>query len=268
MSPVGIGQDAGIEERVNLSPSRAADFKTCPQLFKYRAIDRLPEPTDPYRARGTLVHAVLERLCRLPAPERTPATAEALLAEVWAEVRESEDMDGLTLTAAQEASWLGTAQGMLTNYFLLEDPTSVQVHDVEIWVSHEGNRATLRGIVDRIEVREDGEWILCDYKTGRTPTQERSLGSFFGLQFYALVCWRSFGKMPRELRLLQLGVPEVLTLHPTQQMLEGVERQMEALGQAIQRARARDDWRPHPGALCTRCHHRAICPAWPAEAIA
>ena len=52
---------------IPLSPSRAADFKACPQLFKFRAIDRLPEPSDPSRARGTLVHAVLERLCRLPA---------------------------------------------------------------------------------------------------------------------------------------------------------------------------------------------------------
>ena len=49
---------------VALSPSRAADFKACPLLFKFRTIDRLPEPPDPSRARGTIVHAVLERLCR------------------------------------------------------------------------------------------------------------------------------------------------------------------------------------------------------------
>ncbi|MCZ6631289.1 MAG: PD-(D/E)XK nuclease family protein, partial [Actinobacteria bacterium] len=39
-----------------LSPSRAGDFKTCPQLFKFRAIDRLPEPTSIYQARGTTAH--------------------------------------------------------------------------------------------------------------------------------------------------------------------------------------------------------------------
>ncbi|MFD0788030.1 PD-(D/E)XK nuclease family protein, partial [Micromonospora azadirachtae] len=29
--------------RASLSPSRAADFKTCPLLYRFRSIDRLPE---------------------------------------------------------------------------------------------------------------------------------------------------------------------------------------------------------------------------------
>ena len=35
---------------------------TCPLLYRFRVIDRLPEPPSPAAARGTLVHAVLERL--------------------------------------------------------------------------------------------------------------------------------------------------------------------------------------------------------------
>jgi putative RecB family exonuclease len=248
-----------------LSPSRAADFKTCPQLYKFRAIDRLPEPSDPYRARGTLVHAVLEQLCRLPADQRSPEVAQLLLDEVWAVLKQDDELAGLELSSEEEASWLSAARHMLGNYFLLEDPAGVEVHDVEAWVTHEGERTTLRGIIDRIEIHEDGGWVLADYKTGRSPSNIGALGSFFGLQFYALVCWRAFGKMPRELRLMHLGVPEVLTLRPNEQMLRGVERQMDALAQAIARARARDDWRPRPGALCPRCAHRSICPAWTAE---
>jgi putative RecB family exonuclease len=55
-------QDQAQPGLVPLSPSRASDYKTCPQLFKFRAIDRLPEPADIYSTKGTLVHAVLERL--------------------------------------------------------------------------------------------------------------------------------------------------------------------------------------------------------------
>lgn len=249
-------------ELVSLSPSRAADFKACPQLFKFRAIDHLPEPSDPSRARGTLVHAVLERLCRLPAEQRTLGTARGLLGDVWAELQEVDELSGLGFDPAQEASWLADADRMIRNYFRLEDPSRVTVHDVEVWVTHEGERTSLRGIVDRIEVREDGEWILVDYKTGRPPSTERALGSFFGLQFYALVCWRAFAKMPIELRLLQLGTPEVITLRPTVQMLEGLERQLDALGTAILRAMTTGDWRPRPSWLCDHCAHQAVCPAW------
>ena len=62
-----------------LSPSRAADFKQCPLLFRFRTIDKLEGPPSPAAARGTLVHAVLEHLFDLPAADRTPAAAVALL---------------------------------------------------------------------------------------------------------------------------------------------------------------------------------------------
>ena len=74
----------------SLSPSRAADFKTCPLLFRFRTIDRLPERTTPDQVRGTLVHAVLEHLFDLPAAERTPAAAAALVAPEWARLVEQE----------------------------------------------------------------------------------------------------------------------------------------------------------------------------------
>ena len=53
--------------RPSLSPSRAADFKTCPLLYRFRTIDRLPERKSLAAVRGTLVHSVLERLYDLPA---------------------------------------------------------------------------------------------------------------------------------------------------------------------------------------------------------
>src|SRR5215468_6525812 len=65
-----VKPDAAAGRR-SLSPSRAADFKTCPLLYRFRSIDRLPERPSPDQARGTLVHAVLEALFDLPAAERT-----------------------------------------------------------------------------------------------------------------------------------------------------------------------------------------------------
>src|SRR6516225_9609375 len=67
----------------SLSPSRAGDFLTCPLLYRFRVIDRLPEPPSAAAARGTLVHAVLERLFDEPPTRRTPETARAMLAPQW-----------------------------------------------------------------------------------------------------------------------------------------------------------------------------------------
>jgi putative RecB family exonuclease len=116
-----------------------------------------------------------------------------------------------------------------------------------------------------VQVLPGGEWTLVDYKTGASPSDNYALDKFFGLRFYALVCWRAFGKLPKELRLVHLREPVVLTLVPTPQMLEGLERQLEAIADAIRRALERDDWRPRRGPMCSWCPHKALCPAWADE---
>src|ERR1700738_551183 len=76
--------------RPALSPSRAADFKQCPLLYRFRAIDRLPEPPSTAQVRGSVVHAALERLYGLPAAQRGPDTARSLVDDVWDQVIASE----------------------------------------------------------------------------------------------------------------------------------------------------------------------------------
>ena len=247
---------------LKLSPSRATDFKSCPQLFKYRSIDRLPEPVSKGAARGSLVHLVLERLFAEEAPARTPERAEELLQATWAELREDPEHRPDELTPEQEASWLSDGRRLLANLFKLEDPASLGTSKLEWWVEYELADLHLRGIIDRVEERSDGSWVLSDYKTGRVPGESRELAAFFGLRFYALVCWRSFGVIPQEIRLVYLSDPAVLTLKPHERMLVAFERQMVALGAAIKRAVERDDWRPRPSPFCMTCSFQAMCPAW------
>ena len=66
-----------------LSPSRAADFKQCPLLYRYRAIDRFAETPTPAQTRGTVVHAALENLFDMPAELRTQESADLLVEGAW-----------------------------------------------------------------------------------------------------------------------------------------------------------------------------------------
>lgn len=245
-----------------LSPSRASDFKKCPQLFKYRVVDRLPEEADIFSARGTLVHAVLEALYRLPPEGRTFPGIAQNLQDKWDELKSLDEFAGIELDPAEEVEWLAATLQLLVNYFAIEDPISISPEQLEWWVEHKGEQTFLRGIIDRVEILPSGEWILTDYKTGRSPSDNYALGSFFGLKFYALVCWRAFGKLPAQLRLLHLQEPEVISLIPTPQMLEALERQLNAIAAAIARAHETNDWRPRPGKLCAWCPHQSICPAF------
>src|ERR1700710_8400 len=79
-------QEPPAFRRPALSPSRAADFKQCPLLYRFRAIDRLPEPSSTAQVRGSVVHAALEQLYALPAASRGPETATSLVEPAWEHV--------------------------------------------------------------------------------------------------------------------------------------------------------------------------------------
>jgi putative RecB family exonuclease len=258
-----LDQD-GQSRRLSLSPSRAGDFMTCPLLYRFRVIDRLPEPPSPAAARGTLVHAVLERLFDHPAGDRTPAVARSLMPPQWERLTTEEPaLTGLFDSDDQRAVWLAEAAAMLDRYFTLEDPRRLEPAHRELHVEAMlESGLLLRGYIDRLDVAPGGEIRIVDYKTGSAPRQEFEARALFQMKFYALVLWRSQGQIPRLLQLIYLGSGEIVRYSPDEADLLATERKVNALWRAIERARDSGDWRPHPSKLCDWCAHQALCPAF------
>ena len=248
----------------SLSPSRAGDFLTCPLLYRFRVLDRLPEPPSPAAARGTLVHAVLERLFDHPAAGRTPQAARSLLGPEWARlIAEEPELTGLFEADEQRDVWLDGAAAMLDRYFTLEDPRRLEPAHRELHVEAVlESGLLLRGYIDRLDVAPGGEIRIVDYKTGTAPREEYEARALFQMKFYALVLWRSQRQLPRLLQLIYLGSGEIVRYAPDEADLIATERKINALWQAIERARDAGDWRPRPGRLCDWCAHKPICPAF------
>jgi putative RecB family exonuclease len=72
-----------INHPLRLSPSAVSEYQNCPLLYRYRKIDKLPEPPSLDAERGTLVHTVLHDLFESVATDRTPETALSLLPSRW-----------------------------------------------------------------------------------------------------------------------------------------------------------------------------------------
>ena len=252
-----------------LSPSRANDFLQCPLLFRFRVVDRLPEPPSSAAARGTLVHAVLERLYDAPLGERTHGAALALLPGEWERLVEAEPRYAQLFTPGGDADgvaieqWLGVAERLLGTYFTLEDPNRLQPEARELRVETRlEDGPLLRGVVDRLDVAPDGAVRVVDYKTGKAPRPGYEAGALFQMRFYGLVLWRERGVVPKMLQLVYLGDGQVLRAEPRERELEVTEAKVRALWSAIQQAAADDDWRPRPSKLCGWCSHKALCPAF------
>jgi putative RecB family exonuclease len=247
-----------------LSPSRASDFMTCPLLYRFRVIDKLPSPPTQATARGTLVHAVLERLFDLPAAERTIDAAAGLVPQEWERLA-AEEPAMADLLAEHDGStdaWFSGARTLLETWFGLEDPTRLEPAERELYVETQIDGLVLRGYVDRLDVAPGGAMRVVDYKTGRSPSVYFEAKALFQMKFYALVVWRTRGVIPRMLQLVYLGNGEMLRYEPEERDLLATERKLEALWKAIQRAHSTGEWRPNPSALCGWCDHQALCPAF------
>lgn len=282
----GLGRTSagslGTRPRSSLSPSRASDFMTCPLLYRFRTIDRLPEKPSVAAVRGTLVHSVLEQLFDEPSQQRSPKSAVQLLEPAWAamtlhdpslssllfgpEDNWQKHLEGTSLREsdpAAEAKFIGEAEKLVETYFRLENPRILEPQQREAAVSFElESGLTLRGIIDRIDEAPGGEIRIVDYKTGRSPRAGWEDKALFQMRFYGLIIWRMTQRLPARLQLIYLGNQEILAIDPTESQLKSTQAKVEALWRAIEQSRSEKRWQPKSSRLCDWCSFQNLCPEW------
>jgi len=267
--------DSAVDDLVlkSLSPSRAGDFKTCPQLYKFKSIDKIPTEPTIFQARGTTAHLALERLFQLPQEERLPERLYELFRTAWTELK-VEDYPDLFSSVEDERAWGIESLNLLASYFTVEDPSSFEPLELEMDLTVAVNDMTIRGILDRMEkiteVDADGTerevLVITDYKTGKAPPERYANKAFFALKIYALLIRISRGITPDRVRLLYLNGPTEYTMDITDGQLDAMERQLEALWAAIEKAITTDKWPATTSALCDWCDFKKdLCPAWNTE---
>lgn len=260
--PVPVSVSPVPPRRPGLSPSRANDFTQCPLLFRFRVVDKLPEPPSSAAVRGTLVHSVLERLYDAPLGERTVAHAQDLLPGEWDKLLEARPEYSALFTGEKEsADWLGSAGKLLSTYFTLEDPNRLEPAERELFVESQlDGGPLLRGIIDRIDVAPDGAVRVVDYKSGKSPRPGYESSAVFQMRFYGLVLWRERGEMPKMLQLVYLGDGQVLRSEPTERELLATEQRIRSIWAGIEAAATSGEWPTRRTPLCGWCAHQSVCP--------
>ena len=228
---------------------------TCPLLFRFRTIDRLPEPSSPDAVRGTVVHKVLEDLFDLPAAERTPERGRRRCcsrpgSRCWPPSPRSPRCS--PARARRSPRGWRPAASRSARYFALEDPRRLEPAERELYVETLlDSKLLLRGFVDRLDVAPDGAIRVVDYKTGRSPGVGFEAKALFQMKFYALVIWRTRGRrpaaaaadLPRQRRDAALRARRGATCSPPSARSRRSGRRSAA-------ARETGDWRPSAGPLC------------------
>ncbi|HEV7688771.1 MAG TPA: PD-(D/E)XK nuclease family protein, partial [Acidimicrobiia bacterium] len=190
----------------SLTPSKISAFTECALAFRLSAIDRVPEPPSVPAVKGSLVHRALQLLMWDHNPgDRSIETGRACLQRAVAEFDDDPEYAALGLADEDRAAFLADAETLVRRYFDLENPDEVQAIGVELRLEVTTGALTLRGIIDRLDLDQDGELVVTDYKTGRAPGEAFERPRLGGVQFYAHLCEQVLGRRPARVQLLYLA---------------------------------------------------------------
>lgn len=258
VTPLGYNKDMSNQAvPSHLSPSSASLFVQCPRRWRYRYLDRLPEPVGPEALIGTFAHRVLELLLAEPPQQRTTDRARSIAREVWPETADDPDFAALDLdeTASRAFRWKGwrAIEGLWT----VEDPTTVEVAATERRVSAEVGGVPFVGIVDRLDRCADG-LVITDYKSGRPPSTRFQADKLSQVLLYAAAVAATEGETPVRARLVYLGSQVLETPATDESMAEAVTA-LRATWDHLSAAVDSDTFEPRPGPLCAWCPHLGSC---------
>ncbi len=240
-----------------ISPSAAGTFRRCPARWRYRYVDRLPDPPGRPALLGTFVHRILEELLELEPALRHPDMARTVARRVWPEMSSSADFLALELDEGEQRRFRWDGWHLVEAYFRMEDPAAVRVVKNEQRVRAALAGVPFMGIIDRVE-RVGDEIVVTDYKTGKAPTARFEGERLEQVLLYAAALAAN-GSEPGRARLMYLGnrtIEVEVSDEGTSRVVEALAATWAELGDSVEA----DEFPTRPGRQCGWCPYAEVCP--------
>lgn len=247
----------------HLSPSGAALFRQCGRRWRFRYLDRLPDPPGEAALAGTFAHRVLELLMGLPAPERTLDAARVLARRAWPETEKDPDFRALGMDESEAKAFRWRGWLAVEGLWRLEDPCTVDVHATEHDVAVTIDGVPFRGIIDRVDTTDAG-LVVSDYKSGQAPGDRWAAERLDQVLLYAAALAEMTGQRPVTARLLYLG-QKVVDVAVDDESLGGAVATLRDTWDRLSAAVEADEFEARPGPLCGWCPYVDRCDEGAAE---
>lgn len=241
-------------------------YQQCPRKWRFRYVDRLPDPPGVPALVGTFAHLVLEHLLQLPHGQRTKARAKTLARSLWPEFGREPDYLALGLSDADAKDFRWQAWLAIEGLWALENPDETEVHATEHEVTVDVGGVPFRGIIDRVDVIDAG-LVISDYKSGKAPADRWRHRPLKQVLLYAAALESTTGQRPIGARLLYLG-QRTLGIRVTQRNLDQVVGELGETWRSLNADCERQEFDPSTGPLCAWCPFVGSCPEGQAEVIA
>lgn len=249
-----------------LSPSSAAAFVSCPRRWRFKYVDRLPDPSGRAALVGTFAHRVLELLCQDEPRARTVEAAKDLARRAWDEFAATDDYRSLEFGADDARAFRWEAWLAIAGLWEIEDPATVDVVSTEQKLQVELGSVPFVGIIDRVD-RIGRDLVVSDYKSGTLPGYRWRHDKIQQVMLYAAALQSETGRRPSRARLLYLG-QRILDIRVTQARIDNALAMLTEAWVEIDQACGDDEFEPRPSVLCGWCPFVEQCPEGRAELVA
>jgi putative RecB family exonuclease len=235
-----------------LSHSSITLYNECPQKFKFKYVDKIPEKPKHFFSFGQSVHLALEWFYGGTVPV-APKLEDLLkhYREIWVKPGYRDEN--------QEADYFEEGRQILTRF---HDKHAKSFHvpfSVEYNFNFEHEGIPLTGKVDRIDELPDGRLSILDYKTGKKLAAGR-LDIDAQLTMYQFAAESQLGKEVGELIFYHLPtLKEHRTIRRDKPLVKELTERIVATAEGI--TKDRFDPKPTENA-CRWCDYKPICPIY------
>jgi len=252
--------------RNSFSYSQLNTFKTCPQKYKIIYIDGVRKSHESIEAFvGKRVHEVLEWLYKNENIKEHYITFDRLCqiydtqwAAAWHQHIYIAD------ASKQSDFYYLIGQQCLSNYYSRYGPKfDQQVVETEVALNFLIGNYHFKGIIDRLDHLESGEWVVHDYKTTKHPKSEAQAKNDIQLALYQIAIEQNYSQV-NEICLtwhfLRVG-SEIKVIHTRDQLEKLKNKIIHMTDGIIQVLDNENNFLPKETMLCNWCYLWEECTA-------
>ncbi len=233
-----------------LSHSSISMYNECPQKYKFKYIDKIPEKPRHFFSFGQSVHLALEFFYGVTLP---PAPT---LEQVLAHYEKSWVSAGYK-DKAQEQEYFEDGKAMITAFYEKHIKDFAVPFFVEYGFNFSVDGVPVTGKVDRIDKLPDGKLAILDYKTGKQLKGGR-VEEDAQLTMYQLACETLLGAEVARLSFYHVpSLKEQVVERHGEKLVTGLKKKIVATAEGI----TKGAFAPAPDeSKCRWCDYKPICP--------